>query len=244
MTRRLTIGGLVLALAVAAALSLDRTAVASEELPEWSLNMTAIEACSCPMFCQCYFHTEPAAHHGHDHDDAEHYCRFNIAWQVNEGHHGGTDLAGAHFWMAGDLGGGWEDGVMDWSVIHFDPSVSPEQRQGLLAIVPILFPVEWASFEVGEELAIEWVAGPDRAVATLDGGNAAEVRLVRPAQAMSGEPAVLTNIQYWGAPRHDGFVMMPNEVEAYRLGPDAFEYEGTNGFMITVDINSDDVAEQ
>ncbi len=246
MMGRSMIGGLVLVLAVVAgaALSMDRTAVASEQIQEWDLNMTAIEACSCPMFCQCYFHTEPAAHHDHDHGDAEHYCRFNIAWQVNQGHHGGTDLAGARFWMAGDLGSGWADGTMDWSVIHFDPGVTPEQRQGLLAIVPSLFPVEWASFEVGEELPIEWVASDERAVATLDGGRAGEVRLVRVAQAMTDGPAALHNIQYWAAPRHDGFIMMPNEVEAYRLGPDAFEYQGTNGFMITVDINSRDVAER
>jgi hypothetical protein len=31
-------------------------------------------------------------------------------------------------------------------------------------------------------------------------------------------------------------------VEAYRLGPNAFEYKGTNGFMITFDITSKDVA--
>ena len=50
------------------------------------------------------------------------------------------------------------------------------------------------------------------------------------------------DLRYWGAPRHEGFVLMPNEVEAYRLGPKAFEYKGTNGFMITFDINADDVA--
>lgn len=34
--------------------------------------------------------------------------------------------------------------------------------------------------------------------------------------------------------------MMPNEVEAYRAGPNAFEFKGTNGFLITVDLNSKD----
>jgi hypothetical protein len=34
---------------------------------------------------------------------------------------------------------------------------------------------------------------------------------------------------------------MPNEVEAYRVGDKAFEYKGTNGFMITIDIASGDV---
>src|SRR5437867_8840593 len=41
---------------------------------------------------------------------------------------------------------------------------------------------------------------------------------------------------------HEGFVLMPNTVEAYRVGPKAFEYKGTNGFMITWDMNSKDVA--
>jgi len=30
--------------------------------PSWSMNATIIEACSCPMFCQCYFSTKPAGH--------------------------------------------------------------------------------------------------------------------------------------------------------------------------------------
>ena len=29
---------------------------------KWHMNATAIEACSCPMFCQCYFNSAPAAH--------------------------------------------------------------------------------------------------------------------------------------------------------------------------------------
>jgi hypothetical protein len=35
---------------------------------------------------------------------------------------------------------------------------------------------------------------------------------------------------------------MGNEVEAYRVGDKPFEFKGTNGFMITIDINSNDVA--
>jgi hypothetical protein len=49
------------------------------------------------------------------------------------------------------------------------------------------------------------------------------------------------NLRYWGAPRNEGFVLMPNEIEAYRLGDKAYEFKGTNGFMITVDITSNDV---
>jgi hypothetical protein len=58
----------------------------------------------------------------------------------------------------------------------------------------------------------------------------------------TNDPIVIKNLKYWGAPRNEGFVLMPNEVEAYRVGPKAFEFHGTNGFMITVDINSNDIA--
>ena len=59
---------------------------------------------------------------------------------------------------------------------------------------------------------------------------------------MTDEPAVLKNVKYWGTPRNDGFVMMPNEIETYREGANAFEFKGTNGFLLTFDMNSKDVA--
>ena len=59
---------------------------------------------------------------------------------------------------------------------------------------------------------------------------------------MTDEPAVLKNVRYWGTPRNDGFIMMPNEIETYREGPNAYEFKGTNGFMLTFDMNSKDVA--
>lgn len=56
---------------------------------------------------------------------------------------------------------------------------------------------------------------------------------------MTAEPVVIKNLRYFGAPRNDGFVMMPNEIEAYRLAPKAYEFKGTNGFMLTLDIDAD-----
>lgn len=216
------------------------TVYQTEQITDWALNATAIEACTCPMFCQCYFNTEPAAH-GHDHGEETHYCKFNMAWQVNSGHFGNTNLEGAIFWIAGDLGSGWEDGSVDWASLHFDPSITDSQRDGIATILGSLFPANWESFTIGDDHAIEWSANNNEAVALLDNGNAAEMRLKNPATAMNNQPAVLTNIAYWGAPRHDGFIMMPNEVQAYRTGDKAFESSGTNGFMITVDITSADI---
>ena len=209
---------------------------AATEVPSWHLNASTIEACSCPMFCQCYFNTEPADHGGHDGE--EHFCRFNNAYRINEGHSGETDLTGVKFWLAGDLGSGWADGKMDWVVATFTPDTTPEQRAGLQAILPHLFPVEWDSFEIGEDAEIEWTATEERAEARLAGGERAEVVLNK-FPGMNGDRVVLTGMPYWGADSNDGFIMMPNEIDAWRVGDKAFEFSGTNGFMIDIDISSE-----
>jgi hypothetical protein len=221
-------------------LALPLTANAKEmkaSAPEWKMNATVIEACSCPMFCQCYFNMAPAGHAGHEGmAAAEHYCRFNNAFKVNKGDYKGTKLDGAKFWVYGDLGGDFSKGQMDWAVVTFDKAMSKEQREGVGAILARLYPVKWNSLTTAEG-DMEWVAGKDASYATLDGGKTAEVRLQRFA-GMTSEPVVIRNLRYWGAPRNDGFVLMPNTVEAVRVGDKPFEFKGTNGFMITVDTDS------
>jgi hypothetical protein len=206
--------------------------------PNWALNATAIEACSCPMFCQCYFNNHPAAHH--EHGTAKHYCLFNNAYKVNKGHYDDVDLAGSKFWITGDLGGDFSQGQMDWALVTFDKATSKEQREALGAILPHVFPVKWNSFKTTEGSIDTWEFDKDTARATLDGGKTAEVRLRR-YPGNTNDPIVIHNLKYWGTPRNDGFVMMPNEVEGYRAGPQAFEYKGTNGFLLTFDIASSDV---
>ena len=211
--------------------------------PEWAVNATIIEACSCPMFCQCYFNTKPAAHGGHDGHGEKHFCQFNNAFKVNTGRYGAVSLEGAKVWVAGDLGDEFSDGEMEWAVLTFDPSVTPEQRTAIQAMLGRLYPVTWKSFTVAPDAAIEWSAGEEVAEARLGGGEIAEVVLERPATAMGSSPMVLSNLKYWGAPRNDGFVLMPSVVEAYHAGDKAFEFEGTNGFLITFDIASSDTSQ-
>ncbi|HVI10683.1 MAG TPA: DUF1326 domain-containing protein [Candidatus Binatia bacterium] len=205
---------------------------------DWSINATAIEACSCPHFCICYFNAHPAGHN--ENGKTEHYCKFNNAYKVNKGHYGTTDLTGAKFWLNGDLGGDFSQGQMKWVIATFDKRTSAEQRQALGDILGHVFPVKWSSFQTAEG-DINWTADKDHAHATLNDGKTAEIKLTR-FQGMTNEPAVLKNVRYWGTPRNDGFVMMPNELEAYREGPNAYEFKGTNGFMLTFDMNSQDLA--
>jgi len=220
---------------------------AESAAPDWSMNASIIEACSCPMFCQCYFNTQPAAHNGHaghSHGEGgEHFCKFNNAFNVNHGSYGNTKLDGARFWVAGDLGGDFSKGQMDWAALTFDPSVTPEQREGIKAILGHVYPVKWNSFTVAQDANMTWAATRDHAEAKLGDGKAGQVTLNK-FQGMTDEPIVLKNLKYWGVPRNDGFLMMPNEVEAYRAGDKPFEFKGTNGFMITIDINSKDVVKE
>jgi hypothetical protein len=252
MKKRLLVTAILSAMALAApALAGDMSSSSSPSsakasTPPWSMNATIIEACSCPMFCQCYFATKPAGHmtHMEGHDMEETYCRANNVFRVNKGYYGKTKLDGAKFWAAMDLGDDFSQGTMKWAVIHFDPAVTKEQRDGILTAVNNLYPVKWQTpVTVGEDMPIEWSHTGNKATAKLDGGKAGEVELNGDAVSHSkAGPVVIQNLKYWGAPRHDGFVLMTNDVEAYRLGPNAFEFKGTNGFMITVDISSKDVA--
>ena len=205
---------------------------------QWALNATTIEACSCPHFCMCYFNSHPAAHH--DHGQAEHYCRFNNAYKINHGHYDAVSLDGAKFWITGDLGGDFSSGQMDWALVTFDKATSPEQRKAIGEILGYVFPVKWKSFQTAVGDIDTWTFDKDTAHATLNGGRTAEVKLKR-FQGLTDQPAVLNNVRYWGTPRNEGFVMMPNEIETYREGERAFEFKGTNGFMLTFDMTSKDV---
>jgi hypothetical protein len=238
------LAGLVAALAGAGAAASAPAAAPTD----WAANITAIEACSCPMFCQCYFNRQPAGHAGHEghgvkggHETqgAKHFCRANLAYKVNKGHYGATSLDGAKFWVVADLGADFGDGELDWGVLYFDKALSAAQREAIGMVAGRLFPVKWKSFRTEEATIDKWQFDKDGAHALLDGGKTAEVKLHR-FQGMTDEPVVIRNLRYWGAPRNDGFVMMPNDVEAYRTGPNAFEFKGTNGFMITVDLSSKD----
>jgi hypothetical protein len=201
----------------------------------WSMNATIIEACSCPLFCQCYFNTMPAE--GHEHGgEMKHFCRFNNAYKVNKGTYGTVKLDGAKFWVSGDLGGDFSQGNTDWAVVTFDKSTSKEQREAIGTILGRLYPVKWGSLTTAEG-NIAWESTKEGAHATIDDGKTAEVKLKK-FPGMTAGPVVIKNLKYFGADTNDGFVLMPNEVEAYRVGDKAYEFKGSNGFMITLSIAS------
>lgn len=207
--------------------------------PKWSCNMTNVEACSCPMFCQCYFTGAPALHADAG-NAAMQYCRFNNAFKINKGNWGDASLDGVKFWMAGDLGGDFSKPPL-WIVLTFEPSASPQQRDAVKAIVAHIFMFsDPGIIKTAADAKIDWDVNDQTASAKLDDGKAAEIELKK-SDGADGNAVVIKNIKFWAAPRNDGFIMMPNTIEAYRLGSAPFEYKGTNGFVVTIDMNSDDL---
>jgi hypothetical protein len=87
---------------------------------------------------------------------------------------------------------------------------------------------------------MDWSFTADSAEASLNGGKTAVVVLRRMDGGMNTQPVTMNNMDYFGYPRNTGFLLMPDEIEAYRVGDKAFEYKGTNGLVTTVEISSKD----
>src|SRR5260370_7889763 len=133
---------LVLPLFALAAWLIYFTSSAQEKSSKPDFDMTAsyIEACSCDMFCPCYFNTRSTNHMGMgEHHMEEHFCRANLVLKVDKGFYKDTKLDGAKVWLGSDLGSDWSTGKDSWIVMNFDPSVSKEQQAALAAILPQLY---------------------------------------------------------------------------------------------------------
>jgi hypothetical protein len=243
---RFAVGCVVVALSFAAGCAEHKAsspkmmaAAPAADQAKWSVTIDNIEGCSCPAFCQCYFTGQPALHEGAKEAHAMRYCRFNNAFRITKGHFGDEKLDGLTFWMAGDLGGDFSKGEMDWAVLHFEPSATPAQRAGVETIVKALMPVSWKSFTIGADAKIDWNKDPEGAVAKLNDGKSGEI-VLKQVKGQDGKPVVIENVKFWAATKNSGFHVMKNEVEAYREGPKAFEYMGSNGFFTTIQISSQD----
>ena len=213
---------------------------------DWAVNMTVMETCSCPLFCQCFFTGKPPADCNMNMGDNGKmtFCRFNQAYKVNTGHFGSVHLDGCMFWFAGDAGEDFALPTLDWAVLTFDASVTKDQRDALTSILHHIHfyrPDRWHSYAIAKSAAMTWSFSSDSAKASLDEGRTAEVVLRRLDGGMNARPVTLNNMDYFGYPRNTGFLLMPNDVEAYRVGKNAFEYKGTNGLVTTVEISSSDI---
>ncbi len=216
----------------------DADVLAKAASVDWAVNTTVIDGCSCRMLCPCIFGSsaEVGTVGTHKHDGRT-SCYFNAAFRINEGNYGKTRLDGMKFWFAGDKG--------DAKTVEltFEPSATKEQREGVRVFLSHFLPQKWTSLTEGPDAKIDWTANATHAEARLDGGKAAEVVMSRFSGATGKGTTVIRNMKYFAAPRNDGFNIMPVDQLSYRRGPKpaSFEFRGTSGWTITVDMESRDV---
>jgi hypothetical protein len=193
--------------------------------PAWRMKADYVEACSCNLFCPCYFNKH-----------AQHpYCEFNMAVKVREGHAGKVNLADAKYWLTGDLGDKWGTEMKaPWVVVSFDPSTSKEQRDALAPIILKTYGLEWGELKV-QEAPIEIHRSGDIAEAKLAGGQMAYMKLKREPGADS-KGVVLHNVNYFGAQKNSGFEFYKSIEHRADVGGHKFSYSDRNAFLISIDV--------
>jgi hypothetical protein len=204
--------------------------------PDFDMTATYIEACSCDMFCPCYFNTRSTNHTAMaGHNMEEHFCRANLVLKVDKGYYKGTKLDGAKVWLGNDLGSDWSTGKDSWMVMNFDPSVSKEQQAALADIIPQLYSaIPWQKKSV-QSVAFSWDVDTKSGIAhaKMSDGKG-EVILERVKGESPNHEVVMHNLKYWGAQSNDGFRMWKSKHEAFEGDGHKFSYDDTNGFLITI----------
>jgi hypothetical protein len=196
--------------------------------PDFDITASYIEACSCDMFCPCYYNTRSTHHHEGD------YCRANLVLRTDKGYYKQTKLDGAKVWIASDLGSDWSTGKDSWVAIHYDPSVTPDQKAALNDILGQLYPIKWQKADV-DSSAFTWTVDTKtgQAHAKMNNGKG-EVILERVKGDDPNHEVVVHNLKYWLAQSNDGFRMWKSKHEAFEGNGHNFSYDGTNGFLITI----------
>src|SRR5260370_1223592 len=209
--------------------STSSSSTAHEKNSKPDVNMTAsyIEACSCDMFCPCYFNTHSTNHMG-EHQMDEHFCRANLVLHVDKGIYKDTKLDGAKVWIATDLGSDWSTGKDSWSVVNFDPSVSKEQQAALGDILGQVYRSPWTKKAV-HTAAFSWTVDAKDGVAHAKMNNGkGEVILERVNANDPHHEVVLHNLNYWGPQSNHGFRMTNSNHEPFEGDGHKFSYDGTN----------------
>ena len=203
--------------------------------PDFDMTASYIEACSCDMFCPCYFNDHSTNHMAMaEHHAEEHFCRANLVLKVDKGSYKDVKLDGAKVWIATDLGSDWSTGKDSWLVVNFDPSVTKEQQAALADVLGQLYPIPWQKKAV-QTAAFSWNVDAKTGVAhaKMNDGKG-EVILEKVKGNNSSNEVVMRNLKYWGAQSNDGFRMWKSKHEAFEGDGHKFSYDGTNGFLITI----------
>ena len=195
--------------------------MAASEKP-WSLKASYIEACSCDLFCPCYFNTHP------DKD----FCKFNNVVKIEKGNYGDVKLDGMKLWISGDLGGDWSKGEMKSAYFTFEPSATQEQVDAALKVFAKIYPAKFMDSGV-DRAPIVWEKKGKTAHAKLGNGQG-EVTLSVVTGNDGKSPVVIKNLTYWGAKKNNGFVMAKSK-HHYKGHQLDYAFEDANGFLIEIE---------
>lgn len=196
--------------------------MAMKEEP-WSFKASYIEACSCDLFCPCYFNTHP------DKD----FCKFNNVVKIEKGNYGKVKLDGMKVWISGDLGGDFSKGDMKTAIFTLEPSATKEQVDAALKVFTHIYPAKWGSVVASDRAPIVWEKKGNTAYAKLGDGQA-EVSLSVVTGNDGKSPVVIKNLTYWGAKKNNGFVMAKSKHHYKGNGLD-YAFEDANGFLIEIE---------
>ena len=189
----------------------------------WAVKADYIEACSCSLFCSCYFNTKP---------EGGMMCEFNNAVKISEGHVGDVKVDGQKFWLSGDLGGDFTKGMKS-AVVTFDPASTPAQQKAIQFLIGKIYPVKWGHVAV-DKSAMTWEKSGMNGHAKMANGKG-EVNLKGVADS-TGKQTVITNLKYWGAQRNSGFYLAKGTHRYKGFGHD-YSLKDRNGFFIHIESN-------
>src|SRR5258708_35341541 len=91
--------------------------------PDFDMTASYIEACSCDMFCPCYFNTHSTNHMG-EHQMDEHFCSANLVLLVDKGIYKETKLDAPKDEIAPHLGSPWTADKDSWPGVTFSRAIS------------------------------------------------------------------------------------------------------------------------
>jgi hypothetical protein len=209
----------LMALAFAATVAAAEPSAVKE--PQWYLNADYIEACSCNLFCACYFNPTP------DKD----FCEFNNALRVKRGNYGDVKLDGMKIWVSGNLGANFGGGDVEGVILTFEPSATQAQVDAAAKVITHIYPVKPKQFHI-DRAPIVWENLGKTAHAKLGDGQA-EVMLTR-VEGEHGGPIVIQNLKYWGADRNKGFNLYKSTHHYKGHGYD-YSFKDANGFTIEIE---------
>ena len=209
--------------------SQEKQAAPAAAKPDFAITASYIEACSCDMFCPCYFNDHSTAHAN------VHYCKANLVLKVDKGYYKTTKLDGVKAWVTTDLGSEWAKGKADWLVVTFEPTITKEQQAAMTDILFQLYPMKFNVLGV-DKVPFAWEIKGSTAHARLSNGKG-EVILERWKGDDPSKEIVMYNLKYWGAQSNKGFRMWKSKRNYYEGHGQKFDLSGTNGFLITINFS-------